>query len=288
MTTVSSTAAKQANTIVPCPPVHASPPATAKQVKFSFPGDSEPLVDDKDVPVVPKKTSGIPQDATKLNPSRKKRANGFYYFRVYNYCSVVSLTVVLYDWGESYNAYEKNLDVPTTPALTFGQEFELIWRQRWSLMTVLYLIVRYAGIPFVVIQSLPVVLLRLVSAQLGLAYVWIAVKHFRELPTGWAVGDCFTVLIETHVFYFASFVAVSCFQLSFFSPKLLSSTSTGTEIFSRFFSISEVVQMFVLGPRLILGVREYHAKLVTDSDEATGMASIVFQDRIHIETGGSV
>jgi hypothetical protein len=36
--------------------------------------------------------------------------------------------------------------------------------------------------------------------------VWIAVKHFRELQrasTGWAIGDCFTVLIETHVFYFA-------------------------------------------------------------------------------------
>jgi hypothetical protein len=36
--------------------------------------------------------------------------------------------------------------------------------------------------------------------------VWIVVKHFRELQrasTGWAVGDCFTVLIEAHVFYFA-------------------------------------------------------------------------------------
>jgi len=36
--------------------------------------------------------------------------------------------------------------------------------------------------------------------------VWIAVKHFRELQrasTRWAVGDCFTVLIKTHVFYFA-------------------------------------------------------------------------------------
>jgi hypothetical protein len=35
--------------------------------------------------------------------------------------------------------------------------------------------------------------------------VWIAVKHFRELQrpsTGWAVGDCFTILMETHVFYF--------------------------------------------------------------------------------------
>ena len=36
--------------------------------------------------------------------------------------------------------------------------------------------------------------------------VWIAVKHFRELQrvsTGWTVGDCFKILIETHVFYFA-------------------------------------------------------------------------------------
>jgi hypothetical protein len=34
--------------------------------------------------------------------------------------------------------------------------------------------------------------------------VWAAVQHFRELQRpGWAVGDCFTVLMKTHVFYFA-------------------------------------------------------------------------------------
>ena len=36
--------------------------------------------------------------------------------------------------------------------------------------------------------------------------VWIGIKHFRELQqtsTGWAVEDCFTILIQTHVFYFA-------------------------------------------------------------------------------------
>jgi len=36
--------------------------------------------------------------------------------------------------------------------------------------------------------------------------VWIAIKHFRELQrtsTGWAVEDCYTILIQTHVFYFA-------------------------------------------------------------------------------------
>ncbi|KAG2032091.1 hypothetical protein BDR03DRAFT_970889 [Suillus americanus] len=39
-------------------------------------------------------------------------------------------------------------------ALTFAQEVELIWRQRWSLMTFLYLSVRYAGIGYVVMVML--------------------------------------------------------------------------------------------------------------------------------------
>jgi hypothetical protein len=36
--------------------------------------------------------------------------------------------------------------------------------------------------------------------------VWIAAKHFRELrrlSAGGIIGDCFTVLIKTHVLYFA-------------------------------------------------------------------------------------
>jgi hypothetical protein len=61
-----------------------------------------------------------------------------------------------------------------------------------------------------------------------------------------------------------------------------------SQIFLDLLSISQDVQMFVLGPRLILGIREYHAKLVTDSDEATDMTSFVAQDRIHISTGGGV
>jgi len=35
--------------------------------------------------------------------------------------------------------------------------------------------------------------------------VWIVIKHFRELrrsSTGWTIGDCFTVLMRTHVIYF--------------------------------------------------------------------------------------
>jgi hypothetical protein len=66
------------------------------------------------------------------------------------------------------------------------------------------------------------------------------------------------------------------------------STSLKSEYFFGFLTIAQVMQMFVLGPRLILGVREHHAELVANSDEGTGMASIVFQDRIHIETGSGV
>jgi hypothetical protein len=62
----------------------------------------------------------------------------------------------------------------------------------------------------------------------------------------------------------------------------------GSEIYSGLLQFVTIVQAFVLGPRLILGVREYHAKLVADSDDGIGMTSIVFQERIHITTGGGV
>jgi len=121
--------------------------------------------------------------------------------------------------------------------------------------------------------------------------VWIAIKHFRELQrtsTGWAVGDCFTILMQTHVFYFASFVFVSCLHLIDFSPGILSSNSIGAEIFSDILPIAQVVQMFVLGPRLILSIRDYQAKLVTNSDEGTAMTTIAFQEGVQVSTGSGV
>ncbi|KIK37455.1 hypothetical protein CY34DRAFT_455966 [Suillus luteus UH-Slu-Lm8-n1] len=55
--------------------------------------------------------------------------------------------------------------------------------------------------------------------------VWIAVKHFRYLrslgpSTGSIIGDCFRVLIKSHVLYFASFAGVSCVQLILISPVI--------------------------------------------------------------------
>ncbi|KAG2369000.1 hypothetical protein BDR07DRAFT_844618 [Suillus spraguei] len=274
-----------------------------------------------------------------------------------SYWIVAAGFVVVYDW-----------------VLSLGQEIELIWRQRWSLMTVLYLVIRYIGIPYSIISilgNMPLISLTdtvsnildyatngisvVVTAMLGVimiarlramyqgsrimliflvviflavniacgalaaivlkpmvadelilsgAYymceygfggdaqllismvwmlntvwevlalclsVWIALKHFLDLRrfgplTGSTIGDCFRVLIKSHVLYFASFVGVSCLQLIYLSPEL----------------------MFLLGPRLILSVREYHAKLMDDSDAETSMNSIVFQERVHVPTSSTV
>ncbi|KAG1834910.1 hypothetical protein DFJ58DRAFT_211799 [Suillus subalutaceus] len=122
--------------------------------------------------------------------------------------------------------------------------------------------------------------------------VWIAVKHFRELrqhSTSGIIGDCFTVLIKTHMSYFASFLAMSCFQIGLFSPMLSADMlSLDTQIYLGLAQIFQVMQLSVLGPRLILGVREYHAKLVANSDTATAMTSIAFQERIRMSTSSSV
>jgi hypothetical protein len=61
-----------------------------------------------------------------------------------------------------------------------------------------------------------------------------------------------------------------------------------TQIYFGLDHIFQLVQLFVLGPRLILGVREYHAELVANSDKASAMTSIAFQERIHVSTSSSV
>ncbi|KIK38383.1 hypothetical protein CY34DRAFT_395494 [Suillus luteus UH-Slu-Lm8-n1] len=283
----------------------------------------------------------------------------------YSYWMVAAAAVVVYDW-----------------VLTLGQEIELIWRQRWSLMTVLYLVIRYIGIPHSVVNVLAnmpvasltdavimtamldvimiarlyamyqgsrtmliflvitllsvniccVVLVAIgfmnvvaeeimlsglhmcgynyegdVQLQMSMVWmldtvwevlalclsVWIVVKHFRDLrrlgpSTGSIVGDYFRVLIQSHVLYFASFVGVSCLELISLSPAFLNSSSIGVLILNGTIQVLEGVQMFVLGPRLILSVREYHAKLIAGSDAEISMNSIVFQEHVHISTSGTV
>ncbi|KAG0692203.1 hypothetical protein DFH29DRAFT_551493 [Suillus ampliporus] len=58
---------------------------------------------------------------------------------------------------------------------------------------------------------IPIVIWEILALCLA---VWIVIKHFRELrqlaPTGSTIGDCFTVLIRSHVLYFVAFVVGSC------------------------------------------------------------------------------
>ncbi|KAG2051498.1 hypothetical protein BDR06DRAFT_1022696 [Suillus hirtellus] len=281
------------------------------------------------------------------------------------------------------------------PGLTFGQEVELVWqRKRWSMMTIMYLFVRYIGIGYSVMEilsSTPTisttdavsfimgvaldwtsevveiilgvimitrlhamyqqsrkVLIFLVSIFLAIRIanvvmvaiqmihismeeivlsgtylcqvdytgevlflvsmtwilaiiweiialclaVWIAVKHFRGLrrhSTAGIMVDCFTVLIQTHVSYFASFLAIACFRIGLFSPTLSTDTTLpNTQIYLGFAQIFETTQLFVLGPRLILSVREYHTKLLAACDTTNTMTSIAFQEHVHVETNSSV
>ncbi|KAG2043320.1 hypothetical protein BDR03DRAFT_412261 [Suillus americanus] len=293
-----------------------------------------------------------------------------------HYFTVAASVGVIYDW-----------------ALTFGQEVELFWRQRWSLMTILYLSIRYVGIGYVVLKMLinvPTIPItdsvsrvmyvtlestnEVVNVMLGviliarlnamyrtrkvlvflvviflairianavmaaistmhisveevalsgtygckigyvgdtkllytitwiLALAWeilllclavrIAVKHSRELQQhspGGIIGDCFAALIKTHASYFASFLAVSCFYVGFSSPTFSANPyALETQVFLGFAQIFQFAQLFVLGPRLLLSVREYRAGLLPDSNPAIAMAPIAFQECGRVSTSSSV
>ncbi|KAG2086604.1 uncharacterized protein F5147DRAFT_76746 [Suillus discolor] len=79
----------------------------------------------------------------------------------YSYCIVAAGLVVLYDW-----------------VLTFGQEIELIWRQRWSLMTVLYMVIRY----IVILYSIIIVLASMPSVSLTDAVSIRLPSHHDSYP----------------------------------------------------------------------------------------------------------
>jgi hypothetical protein len=62
----------------------------------------------------------------------------------------------------------------------------------------------------------------------------------------------------------------------------------GAQMLDGAFQILFSVQMFVLGPRLILSVREYHAQLVAKSNPEISMSSIVVEERVHVPTSSTV
>lgn len=295
-----------------------------------------------------------------------------------SYVTVASSTVLVYDW-----------------ALTFRQELDLVWKQRTSLMTIMYVCVRYSGILYsfiytmwclpsvpvtdlgcniyafahslisvtantmlgvimitrlhamyqrsrILLVFLIVIFVALTVASITITaiqnshYPWVesvlsgtyqcigisesettklivvtwilgsvwevlalclalrvAAKHFRELQrfrqsTGQTTEDYFTVLIKAHVLYFAFFAAVSCLIIGVLSPNIANSTSVGVLIYHDILQFLLPVQMFILGPRLILSIREYHTTLIANSDAGTAITTIAFQEGTHVTTGGGV
>jgi hypothetical protein len=284
-------------------------------------------------------------------------------YRVSNYFVVASSVAVVYDW-----------------VLTFGQEYQLIWRPRRSLMTALYIIVRCIGLVysvsnmllnlpgvlktsmgcndmnlvllwtiFIVNPVLSVIMITRLHAMyrqsrkmliflvvtfcsvlvacgtigaiastrvtpkvillngtqcisevnegeqlatlegytvatvwhiltLCLA-VWIFAKHTRELQpslTGQSlIGDCYMVLMKTQVFYFAIFTTGCCLNIGLLSPLISDTSRAGPQIYRGLLELITLFQMFVVGPRLILSIRKYHADLL--EEETFELHTIAFQ-----------
>jgi hypothetical protein len=62
----------------------------------------------------------------------------------------------------------------------------------------------------------------------------------------------------------------------------------GVQVYYGVFEIVRFMQMFVLGPRLIISVRVYNATLSTNSDERTCITAIAFQNHAGISTSNDV
>lgn len=119
--------------------------------------------------------------------------------------------------------------------------------------------------------------------------VWSAMKQLRELRQHsikciFSDRSTVTVLMKTHLSYFASFVAVSGFYVGFFSPTLSANlNSPETQVYLGFAQIFQFAQLFVLGPRLILSIREYDAKRFASPDTASA-TSIAFQEHTSVNS----
>ncbi|KAG2357147.1 hypothetical protein BDR07DRAFT_1491075 [Suillus spraguei] len=126
--------------------------------------------------------------------------------------------------------------------------------------------------------------------------VWIVIKHFRELrrsPTGSTIGDCFMVLIKSHAIYFLAFATVACFMLSSASPNNTNRYSPppvdgGNTAYFGVISVVQMLQTFVFGPRLILSIREYYAKVTARADGGISMTTIAFHAGGGVLTGRDV
>lgn len=108
-------------------------------------------------------------------------------------------------------------------------------------------------------------------AILGLSLAtWFAFRHFREIKR-WTTKDRLTALIKSHMIYFTIFTAVCCLNLGLLSPKISNFVYIGGDIYYGVIEIILFVQMFLLGPYLILSIRKYNNDLTATSDAGIGI-----------------
>ncbi|KAG2034520.1 hypothetical protein BDR03DRAFT_595605 [Suillus americanus] len=199
----------------------------------------------------------------------------------YSYLILASSAVLIYDW-----------------ALTFGQE-----KQRWSLMTVLYMCVRYMGITYDIVNML--ITLPSGSATdvvsdftfyiidwmgfvtAAILVITIARLHAMHQRSRKMLIFLVAVFLAVHV----ACIVIGTIDIMYFAEEKLVLPGVyllGTVVNDGILEILVVVQLFVLGSRLIISIREHHAKLVSDSAAGTTLASIAFQERVHVSTSGGV
>ncbi|KAG2037458.1 hypothetical protein BDR03DRAFT_381434 [Suillus americanus] len=131
--------------------------------------------------------------------------------------------------------------------------------------------------------------------------VWIAVKHFRDLrrfgpSTGLTTGDCFRVLIKSHVLYFASVACVSCLELGYLSLGLSVRRPVANISCNTAHHVCRSQIPWKLRYPMVLFKFYWscrclcwdHAKLVADSDAEVSMDSTVFQERVYVPTSSIV
>ncbi|KAG2359371.1 hypothetical protein BDR07DRAFT_1378738 [Suillus spraguei] len=166
--------------------------------------------------------------------------------------------VVVYDLSEQNkcSTIAHIFMVMIIPVLTLGEEVELIW-------------IRYIGI------------LYNVNYATGIAYRCNVHYHVQYCN----LDKCGRIYHVGQIDHRGLFPSADEISRALFYKM---SSYIGSQIFYGTLSILVDLQIFVLGPRLILSVREYHAKLVVNSDAKTSMNSIVFQERVHISTSSTV
>ncbi|KAG1733378.1 uncharacterized protein EDB91DRAFT_1348835 [Suillus paluster] len=119
--------------------------------------------------------------------------------------------------------------------------------------------------------------------------MWIFVKHLLELrktTPDWGIEDCFSVLMKNHALYFFAFLLTCSMNLSNLYPGI-ENNPTGYIIHEGFLQLFTTIQQFILGPRLVISMRRYHAQLVSDSDMATQMSTIAFGEGRCASVGGA-